>query len=69
MGQFYKEELARFIRQHKAFREYIAFKLNVSTRTIDRWRRGETSPRPAEVEKIQKIIKGYFSKKGRGRNK
>lgn len=65
MGQFYKEELNKFIAQNKRFREYIAFKLGVTTRTIDRWRRGENKPSLAEREKIQKVIKGYFSGKRR----
>lgn len=62
MGQNYKEELNRFIKQNKANREYIAFKLGVTTRTIDRWRKGEHKPSPTEIEKIQKVIKGYFAK-------
>ena len=39
-------------------RERIAFRMKCSTRTIERWASGATSPSPVESEKLRRIING-----------
>jgi|GEM_PF-5948519 len=43
-------------------RELIAFKMDRSTRTIERWAAGETRPSPAEIDKLRRIIKNMLKR-------